>query len=167
MTVIVPTTVRSVVKGWRRQISILLGLFFVGMAYLGAIIPGLPATPFVLLASYFFSRSSPRLQRWLQRTPYFGHLLHDWENHRGLRRPVKWMATCIMLPVVSVSIFFTPLPLWVKIVIGALACCGLVTIWAILPTVRLPLFDKGAIRTKGINSDMPAEASSVTGQVTK
>ena len=122
--------------GVRRLLYIVLGLLFVVMAYIGAIMPGIPTTPFVLLASYFFSRSSPRLSRWLKRTPYFGHMLHDWETHRGLRRSIKITASCIIVPVVSASIIFTPLPTWVKITIGCLAGIGLCVIWLVLPTVR-------------------------------
>jgi uncharacterized membrane protein YbaN (DUF454 family) len=46
----------------------------------------------VLLASYCFGKSSPRLERWLTRSPVFGKLIHDWEKHRGIRRPVKVFA---------------------------------------------------------------------------
>ena len=123
--------------GWKRLVFVLLGLFFVGMAYVGAVLPGIPTTPFVLLASYCFSRSSPRLQRWLLRTPYFGHILRDWEEHRGLRRSIKITATCIIIVVVSSSILFASLPIGVKWMIGGLAGIGLCTIWFLVPTARI------------------------------
>jgi uncharacterized membrane protein YbaN (DUF454 family) len=69
-----------------------LGFVCVGLAVLGAMLPVLPTTPFVLLAGYFFCRSSPRNYLWLQRSPWFGPLLRDWEHHRGVRRRVKWLA---------------------------------------------------------------------------
>ena len=124
--------------GLKRFLFVVLGLFFVGMAYLGAILPGLPTTPWVLLASYFFSRSSPRLERWLKRSPFFGTIIHDWEKHRGIRRPVKILASCIMVPVVSCSIAFTNLPVWVKCCIGGLAVTGLCVIWLVVPTAPTP-----------------------------
>lgn len=120
--------------GLKRLLFVTLGLFFVGMAYLGAILPGLPTTPWVLLASYFFSRSSPRLERWLKRSPFFGTLIRDWEEHRGIRRPVKILSTCIIVPVVSASIAFTGLPVWVKCVIGGMAAVGVSVIWFVVPT---------------------------------
>ncbi len=112
------------------------GLLCVGLAYLGAILPGLPTTPWVLLAGYCFSRSSPRLERWLKRSPIFGRLLRDWDEHRGIRRPVKVVAVCVVVPVVTLSIVFGGLPIRVKWVIGGLACVGLCVIVFVVPTVR-------------------------------
>jgi len=125
------------VTGLKRVLFVALGLVFVGMAYLGAILPGLPTTPWVLLASYFFSRSSPRLERWLKRSPFFGTLIRDWEQHRGIRRPIKIFSTCVIIPVVSASIAFTGLPVWVKCVIGGLAATGVAVIWLVVPTARV------------------------------
>jgi uncharacterized membrane protein YbaN (DUF454 family) len=112
------------------------GLVCVGLAYLGAILPGLPTTPWVLLASYCFGKSSPRLERWLKRSPVFGKLVRDWEEHRGIRRPVKVFAVCLVVVVVSLSIALGGLPVWVKCVIGGLAACGVCTILFVVPTIK-------------------------------
>jgi uncharacterized membrane protein YbaN (DUF454 family) len=120
--------------GLKRVLFVSLGCFFVGMAYLGAILPGLPTTPWVLLASYFFSRSSPRLERWLKRSPFFGTLIRDWEEHRGMRRAVKVSATCIIVPVVTMSALFAPVPEWVRFCIAGMGCVGVAVIWLVVPT---------------------------------
>lgn len=124
--------------GWRRVLYVCLGLVFVGFAYLGVILPGVPATPFLLVASFFFVRSSPRLHRWLQRAPIFGRLLHDWEVHRGIRRPVKIVAVCLVVTAVTLSIIFSGLPVWAKCVIAGLALVGIATI-LLVPTARPPV----------------------------
>lgn len=124
--------------GVRRVLFVLGGLASVGMAYLGVILPGLPTTPWVLLASYCFSRSSPRLQRWLRRSPVFGRLIQDWEEHRGIRRPVKVFAVCLIVAVVSLSILSGRLPVWARWVVGGCAACGVCTIVFVVPTVRTP-----------------------------
>lgn len=128
--------VPQLATGLKRLGYLLGGLIAVGLAYLGAILPGLPTTPWVLLASYCFARSSPRLQRWLRRTPVFGHLIHDWERHRGVRRPVKVLAVCLVVGVVGASIILGGLPIWVKAVIGSLALIGISTIVFVVPTAR-------------------------------
>jgi uncharacterized protein len=120
----------------RRPLYLAAGLACVGLAYLGVLLPGLPTTPWVLLAGYCFSRSSPRLERWLKRSPVFGRLLRDWEEHRGIRRPVKAIAVCLVATVVTLSIVYGELPVWVKCVIGGLAAVGVSVIVFVVPTVR-------------------------------
>jgi uncharacterized membrane protein YbaN (DUF454 family) len=125
-----------VATGVRRVLYAAAGLACVGLAYLGAILPGLPTTPWVLLASYCFSRSSRRLERWLKRSPVFGTLLRDWDEHRGIRRPVKVFAVLMVVTVVTLSVTLTNLPPWAKWVIGGLALVGVSTIVFVVPTVR-------------------------------
>jgi uncharacterized membrane protein YbaN (DUF454 family) len=123
-------------SGLRRALYLTAGLACIGLAYLGVLLPGLPTTPWVLLASWCFARSSPMLQRWLRRSPVFGKLLRDWDEHRGIRRPVKLVAVCLVLAALSFSIGYAAVPVWVKWVIG---CCGLVGIGVLLfvvPTIR-------------------------------
>lgn len=122
--------------GLKRVLFVAAGLVCVGLAYLGVVVPGLPTTPWVLLASYCFSRSSPRLERWLKRSPVFGRLIRDWEEHHGIRRGVKRFAVCMIVVVVSSSILFGGLPVWLRWVIGGLAMCGICTIVFVVPTIR-------------------------------
>jgi len=121
--------------GWRRIGLVTLGLILVGLGYLGVLLPGLPTTPFLIGASYCFYRSSPRLHRWLRRSPVFGRILHDWEVHRGIRKPVKIFAVCMVVTVVTCSITFSSLPVWLKVMIGCLAAVG-ITVILCVPTVR-------------------------------
>lgn len=119
-----------------RWLYVALGLVFVGLGYLGAILPGVPTTPFLLIASFFFARSSPRLHRWLRTTPYFGHLIRDWEEHRGIRRGVKISAVTLVILVVGSTILFSGAPPWAKWTAGLLAAVGISVILFAVPTVR-------------------------------
>lgn len=120
--------------GWRRVVLVMLGILLVGMAYLGVLLPGLPTTPFLIAASFCFIRSSPRLHRWLRRSPIIGRILYDWEVHRGIRRSVKVFAIGLVVTVVTCSIVFSNLPIWVKVLIGCLAAAG-ITVILCVPTV--------------------------------
>lgn len=131
-----PRPAPAVATGARRLLYLVAGLVCLGLAYLGALLPGLPTTPWLLLASYCFARSSPRLQRWLKRSPVFGRLLRDWEEHRGIRRPVKVVAVILVVTVVSLSVTFGALPVWAKCVIVGLALVGLSVIVFVVPTIR-------------------------------
>ena len=56
----------------RRVVFAAAGLLLVGLGVLGILLPGLPATPFLLLAAYCFARSFPRLHHWLIAHPWLG-----------------------------------------------------------------------------------------------
>lgn len=130
----------KVQTGIRRFLLVCAGLVFVSFAWIGAIAPGIPVTPFLICASYCFVRSSPRLHRWLLRSPFFGKFLHDWVTYRGIRKPIKILSISTVVIVVTCSITFSSLPIWVKIVISLLACIGITTI-LMLPTIPNSLSD--------------------------
>src|SRR5690606_24498656 len=95
----------------RKALYVALGLVCVVLGALGAILPLLPTTPFLLLASFFFVRSSPSLHAWLLRNRIFGPFLRDWNEHRGVRRPVKIVAICMIFLVGGASAASGKLPL--------------------------------------------------------
>jgi uncharacterized membrane protein YbaN (DUF454 family) len=66
----------------------------------------------------------------------FGGLLRDWHEHRGVRRPVKVLAVCVIVPVVAASILFGGLPVWAKWAIGGLAGVGVSVVLFVVPTIR-------------------------------
>lgn len=69
-----------------------LGLMCVGLGVLGAFLPVLPTTPFLLVALWAFARSSKRLETWLLNHPRFGPRLRAWRRHRVVPLPVKLTA---------------------------------------------------------------------------
>lgn len=123
-------------RGLKRLAYIGVGMVCVTLAVAGALIPGVPTTPWVLLASYCFARSSERLDNWLRGAPVFGKLIADWEKYHGIRRPVKVMAVCTVVTVVTLSITLSGLPVFVKWMIGIWACIGVCTILFVVPTAK-------------------------------
>lgn len=118
-----------------KLLQALLGALFLGLAFLGAFLPLLPTTPFLLLSSYFFVRSSPRAAQWLERSPLFGPLLRDWREQRGVRLHVKWTAVGTIALVVGWSLWQGSLPAWAQVLLCALALVGLGVVLS-LKTVR-------------------------------
>jgi uncharacterized protein len=111
-----------------------LGLLFTALGGLGAVLPVLPTTPFLLLASFFFIRSSPALHAWLLRSPLFGPLLADWHCHRAVRKRVKGVSIAMVLVAAGASLWLGNLPRRLAVVLVVLVAIGVAVILR-LPTV--------------------------------
>jgi hypothetical protein len=96
-----------------------------GLAVIGAVLPLIPTTPFVLLASWCFYRGSPRIHAWLHRSRLFGPTLDDWQHYHGIRRGLKHRAIVMVLAVVAVSLFLNSLAWWLRWVFLAAVAIGL------------------------------------------
>lgn len=123
------------VRGWRKALYLAAaGLFFL-LAVLGAFLPVLPTTPFLLLTSFFLVRSSPQLHKKLLASRVFGGLLRDWHKSRGVRPHVKITAVTVMTGVVGISIFSGKLSPILLGLLFVLAGIGLFVVLK-LPTIR-------------------------------
>lgn len=83
-----------------------LGLFFLALAIVGVVLPGLPTTPFLILAAWFFARSSEKWHRRLLDSQLFGPLLWNWEQRRCISLRTKVVALASMLVGGGVSVTF-------------------------------------------------------------
>ena len=120
-----------------RAIYLCLGWAFVGLAVLGLFLPLLPTTPFLLVASSCFLRSSPRWQRWLLNSRWFGPMLRDWDEHRAVRRPVKVLAVVVVSAALALAVV-RDLHWAVRTLIVLLGLVGLMVVW------RLPVISAAA-----------------------
>jgi uncharacterized protein len=111
------------------------GWLCLGLAVVGAVLPLLPTTPFVLLASWCFYRGSPRIHAWLHRSKWFGPTLDDWEHYHGIRRGLKYRAIGMVLAVVAVSLLLNSLHWAVRYLFLAAVAVGL---WVIGSVRTLP-----------------------------
>ncbi len=91
----------------RRGTYIVIGLASVGLAVLGALLPGLPTTVFLLIALWAFSRSSERMHQWVRRAPVFREAITHvdrYHEERSIGFGIKVLAvTCAWT---SVALFF-------------------------------------------------------------
>ena len=76
----------------RRWLWLLLAYVALGLGIVGVFLPGLPTTPFVLLAAACYAKASPRLHTWLLNHRLTGPMLRDWESDRSLTRRSKAIA---------------------------------------------------------------------------
>ena len=110
----------------RKALWIGLGLFFVGCAYIGILLPGVPTTFFVILAAWAFSKSSEKFNKWLHEHKLFGKYLTNWETKKVYPTRGRYAMLGVMC-ISLISMFFT-LPL--RIVGYAGFTFLLICIWA-------------------------------------
>lgn len=115
-------------SGWRKGLYIALGWLFVAAGIVGVLLPLVPTTPFLLLASFFFLRSSPVLHERLLSNRWTGPFLLDWEHQRGVRWPVKILAIFVVSTVVLSLAWSGRLSIVASIALAILATIGLTVI---------------------------------------
>jgi len=100
----------------------ILGFGFIGLAALGAILPILPTTPFLLLAAGCFAKSSSTLHRKLLEDPTFGPAIRDWQENRTISRKSRNLALSMIIFFGGASVIFAvPTALLKVICLGILA----------------------------------------------
>jgi len=97
------------VLGW---ISVILGV-------IGAILPVMPTTPFLILAAYLFSKSSPRFHRWLLNLPTFGPIIKEWEEKKTIKKKIKIQAITLLSLSMIITLSFVPVKVEVKYVLAS------------------------------------------------
>ncbi len=106
-----------------------LGLLCVALAMIGVVLPLLPTVPFLLLAAFFFARSSSRLHNWLLSHRTFGPLILDWQRSGAIRPAAKKAATVSVAAVFGLS-FAMSAPSHVLIIQAVVLGCVLIFIWS-------------------------------------
>ena len=113
-----------------------LGSLFVGLGAIWVIVPGLPTTPFLILAAACYIRSSQRLYDWLISNKRFGPYLKDYREGKGIPRKAKRLAVAMIVIFVSFSVVFGIEDLTLKIVVGLLGLIGLLYVLFKVPVAE-------------------------------
>ena len=102
-----------------RAVYIALGTASLSLGILGAFLPGLPTTVFVLIAAYFYSKSSDRLYQALINSKRFGKVIRDWEESKIMPSRAKFIAYTSML-ISSVVVLYSQIDIVVRLAIVSL-----------------------------------------------
>jgi uncharacterized membrane protein YbaN (DUF454 family) len=89
---------------WVRALWLALGLMCVAIGALGVVLPGLPTTPFLILAAACFLRSSRRLYERVLANPTFGPTVRAWRETGTIPAATKWTALGTMAFFVALSV---------------------------------------------------------------
>jgi len=82
-----------------------MGLLSVGLGIIGIVLPGLPTTPFILVAAYFFAKSNKRLYLWLENSKLFGPMIYHWRRNRAIPLKAKRLALAFIALAIVIIIF--------------------------------------------------------------
>lgn len=105
-----------------------LGLICVALGVIGIVLPLLPTVPFLLLAAFFFARSSSRLHHWLITHKTFGPLIQDWQSSGAIRPAAKKAATASVAAIFAISIFLK-VPSFVLVIQAVTLTAVMIFIW--------------------------------------
>jgi uncharacterized membrane protein YbaN (DUF454 family) len=86
---------------------------------LGVVLPGLPATPFVLLAALCFSAGNKRIYNWMQRSRFFGPYIENYRTKQGVKKSWK-IANIVSLWVMLTISMVIMRTVWIYVLLGTI-----------------------------------------------
>jgi len=104
-----------------KALYVLLGLACVVLAYIGILLPGVPAIPFILLAAFFFLRSSDKLYAWMLRRRILGKLLRKAHGEKRSVGFIVFVISQLWVSIIVACYLFIHGP----IAISVTAVCGI------------------------------------------
>ncbi len=115
-----------------RALYVVFGVFFLALGTVGTILPLIPTTFPIILAGFFFARSSERFDTWLVHHRLFGPLIRDWRAGLGFSPRAKAVALS------AIAVTFTISIVWVIEHAGVRIGLGLLAVGICLYILRLP-----------------------------
>lgn len=137
MTRLRKSTFGSAKSFFVKSFLLLLGFIFVGLGFIGIIIPGMPTTVFMILAAACFAKSSPKFEQWILDLPGIGRLVQDHRDGLGMPQKSKAIAITMMVLAVTLSIIFAISSTVIQILVGGV---GIIGVWYV--GVRVPTKEK-------------------------
>lgn len=89
----------------KKIIYVILGCIGVGMGAVGAIVPLIPAFPFLLLAAFCFAKSSEKLHNWFINTKLYKKNLESYVQGRGMTLATKVRIMVTVTILMSIGFF--------------------------------------------------------------
>lgn len=115
---------------YRRLLLLACGWICLVLGFLGAFLPVLPTTPFLLLAAAAFSRSSHTLANWLYQHKRFGPTLLAWEQYRIIPLRAKVLATGMIVVSLAYLWLGTLISNGLRVCVTLLILATVVYIWS-------------------------------------
>ena len=112
-----------------RYTLLFAGWLNLALGLIGVFLPLVPTTPFILLAAFFFARSSEGLHAWLLSLKFAGPLIQNWEHHRVISLKAKLFATSMMMVLLFYPLLFGEFNPALKVLAACVVLAVLSFIW--------------------------------------
>ena len=113
----------------KKKLFIALGWLCILAGAIGALLPILPTTPFLILALALFANSSPRFHQMLLDNRWLGSTLKQWDKSKTISRAVKMRASLLILLSFSISIGIVCTRWQLQLMLVAIGVTFLIFIW--------------------------------------
>lgn len=119
----------------KKTIYIIIGSLSLVLGVIGVFVPGLPTTPFVLLSSWLFYRSSEKLHKRLV-SSRLGVYINRYEKRGGMGRTTKIIALCTMWIMINISAFVAFEGVQMRVILYVLGLIGTICVIFVVPSGR-------------------------------
>ncbi len=113
-----------------RHTYLICGYISFALGVIGIFLPILPTVPFMLLASFFFSKGSERVHQWLLNHRYFGRGIREWEENGVISKKAKILATLSIAILGSYPLILFPIKPALRIVAAVVMLSVLAFVWS-------------------------------------
>ena len=120
----------------KRFFLISAGTLSLMLGVIGIFIPGLPTTPFILLAAALYARSSDRLHEKLIKNRFVGVYISQWQKNQGLTVKSKITSIILMWAMIGISVTHLDDRLVLQSIIIGVGAIGTVVMSFIVPTIK-------------------------------
>lgn len=91
----IETLMKNIIKSPIKLLWLMIGIVSMVLGAIGVVLPVLPTTPFLLLASFCFAKGSDRFHKWFIGTKLYKKHLESFVTSRSMTLKTK---LCILLP---------------------------------------------------------------------
>ncbi|MGZ9849843.1 YbaN family protein [Macrococcus psychrotolerans] len=114
---------------------IAIGIISTVLGFIGAALPLLPTTPFLLLAVFCFARSSDRFHEWLVRTRLYKSYVQEFYEQKGYTMKKKFQLLLSVYIVVGFSMYMVD-HLYIRIGLGIMLFLQTVVLFTFVKTIK-------------------------------
>jgi uncharacterized membrane protein YbaN (DUF454 family) len=125
----------------KKAMLIAAGFISLSLGVVGIFVPLLPTTPFLLLASVCFVRSSEKLHNWLIYHKVFGNYIRCYQQFRAISLRVKILTVTVLWVFIGYAVIF---------VVSAIQIRFLLLLTAVAVTIHI-------LRLRTLTNEMPAD----------